>query len=403
MLNWVQIWPEGTPPAPADDYLCFTAVEPNSEIRLFKSLNPASVTLEISTDWTNWNTYTLWNTITLHNIWDKVYRRNSSETDTLFSTSAYDYYRFSMTWAISWSGNVTYLLNKNWTDTLSAYCFRNLFRGCAALITAPNLPITTTAAWCCWAMFYSCSSLTTLPILPATTLEAGCYREMFFSCTNIKLSETRVWEYQTEYRIPASWTWIDQRNALVWMFGRTWWTFWWNPNINQTYYTSNSLVPLPEWAIHIVWDFAEAWARGTLPSWWSSTSGTISYSNEGVSLDTSWWTDSVNVLIDTSSILPSLQNVKKITLDYSFYWDNFWTLTQTRYLSWRLWDDGISTWVKRAGIYSPLQHFLYTGSVENEEKVETIEWWHRISLNIYFLKSFPPLTIFSSISLVNSL
>lgn len=224
------------------DYLCFTANTAGSTIILDKVNSPTAVTLEISTDWQTWDTYTIWNTITLTNIWDKVYWRNASETTTRFSTANNIRYVFRMTGSIAWSWDITFLLNKNSTTSISAYCFDQLFNSCSALTSSPKLPATTLWGYCYYSMFYNCTNLETLPSLPATTLEKDCYFNMFNGCSKIKISTTQTWEYQTPYRIPTTWTWTTATSALSDMFDSTWWTFTWTPSINTTYYTSNTVV-----------------------------------------------------------------------------------------------------------------------------------------------------------------
>ena len=166
--------------------LCFTANTSWSTIRLNSNSSPTPVTLETSTDWNSRTTYTIWTTITLNNAWDKIYRRNTSETDTWFSIDISSYYRFIMTWSIAWSGDVTSLLNKNWTSTLSSWCFTRLFIWCSALTTAPELPATTLAYRCYYQMFDTCKWLTSSPALPATTLANECYWGMFRICSALK-------------------------------------------------------------------------------------------------------------------------------------------------------------------------------------------------------------------------
>lgn len=249
--------------------LCFTANTANSIVRLRKHNSPANVTLETSTDLNTRTTYTIDSSITLSNVGDKLYFRNTSETDTMFSTSTSNYYYFFLvSWSVSASGDVTTLLNKNGTDTLSDYCFYYLFQGCTSLTTPPEIPATVLASYCCSTMFTNCTSLTsvpefpninlavgcyqhmfnsctalsTLPKLPATTLANRCYQYMFYWCSNIKLSTTQTWAYQTEYRIPITWTWTTATDAVQYMFWNTWWTFTWTPTINTTYYTSNTVV-----------------------------------------------------------------------------------------------------------------------------------------------------------------
>ena len=69
--------------------------------------------------------------------------------------------------------------------TLTESCYRNMFKGCTSLTTAPALPTTTLAQSCCASMFNDCTSLTSAPELPSTTLENYCYRDMFNGCTSL--------------------------------------------------------------------------------------------------------------------------------------------------------------------------------------------------------------------------
>ena len=65
--------------------------------------------------------------------------------------------------------------------TLAPFCYYGMFRYCAGLTTAPELPATTLADYCYSRMFQHCAGLTTAPELPATTLAKGCYEQMFQS------------------------------------------------------------------------------------------------------------------------------------------------------------------------------------------------------------------------------
>jgi len=296
-LKAVYLWENKVRPSwPDKDYLCFTANTAGSTIKLQKSWSPTSITLETSKDGLSWNTYTFWNTITLSNVWDKVYRRNTSETPTWFSTSAQNYYQFVMTWSIAWSWDTNFLLSKNSATAVAAYwfnklfmrcssltsapelpattlnwynnyysmfdsctalktapselpansltseCYSGMFSGCTALKTAPKISATTLASYCCSYMFSDCSSLENLPKLGALSLQTSCYNAMFIRCSKIKLSSSKTWIYQTAYRIPTSWTGTSATNAVSYMFTWTWWTFTSNPSINTTYYTSNTVV-----------------------------------------------------------------------------------------------------------------------------------------------------------------
>ena len=72
--------------------------------------------------------------------------------------------------------------------TLAPYCYQNMFLYCAGLTTAPKLPATTLADYCYKAMFYHCAGLTTAPELPATVLADYCYYQMFRGCTGLTVA-----------------------------------------------------------------------------------------------------------------------------------------------------------------------------------------------------------------------
>ena len=124
--------------------------------------------------------------------------------------------------------------------TLVDDCYQNMFRGCTSLTQAPALPATTMTTYCYYYMFYNCTSLTQAPALPATTLAEGCYYCMFSGCTSLKLSSTQTEEYTQEYRIPTSGTGTTATKALTDMFRYTGGTFKATPEINTTYYLSNT-------------------------------------------------------------------------------------------------------------------------------------------------------------------
>lgn len=245
-----------TPP-----YLCFSAEQANSTVKLNKNWSPTAVNLETSTDWQTWSDYTIWNTITLSAVGDKVYWRNKSDTNTGFSTTYQNYYYFSTTWAVAASWDINYLVNKNsvttlvWdffyyklfqnnralttppaltATTLTQYCYYNMFYSCTALKEPPKLPATTLANGCYDEMFAYCNSLNGIPLLSATNIPTGCYYEMFMY-TKLKISSTQDSNYTQPYRIPTTWTWTAGNYPTYRMF-------YWNssaidtPDINTTYY-----------------------------------------------------------------------------------------------------------------------------------------------------------------------
>ena len=124
--------------------------------------------------------------------------------------------------------------------TLTTYCYSHMFQGCTSLTQAPSLPATTLAGHCYPAMFRDCTALTQAPALPATTLTSYCYAYMFQGCTSLKLSSTNTGEYIQEYRIPSSGTGTVGTDSLYNMFAYTGGTFKGTPEINTTYYLSNT-------------------------------------------------------------------------------------------------------------------------------------------------------------------
>lgn len=89
--------------------------------------------------------------------------------------------------------NGTYLMNHPENalllpaTTLTEDCYKNMFNGCFALTTAPELPALTMKKNCYWGMFTNCVSLTNVPDeLPAQTLAVGCYGSMFSYCSSLE-------------------------------------------------------------------------------------------------------------------------------------------------------------------------------------------------------------------------
>ena len=85
--------------------------------------------------------------------------------------------------------------------TLSTGCYEGMFRNCERLKNAPELPATTLAASCYREMFRDCTSLISVPELPAETLVGTCYYQMFYGCTNIKVSATQTGIYTKAFTL----------------------------------------------------------------------------------------------------------------------------------------------------------------------------------------------------------
>ena len=189
------------------DYLCFTAEEDEAYFQLYKYGTPTNVTLEYSTNGgSSWTDYTFTAAevstygpvIWLQNAGDKVYFRNKSNSVTNFSTSAENYYRFSIhNNKISVSGNVMSLVDKRCATTTipNNYCFARLFDYCPSITSAPKLPATELKEGCYYRMFTGCNNLTNAPTLPARTLKSYCYYEMFEGCTSLSHVEVGFAEW----------------------------------------------------------------------------------------------------------------------------------------------------------------------------------------------------------------
>jgi hypothetical protein len=169
--------------------LTFTSQQAGSTVRLDKVGSPNAISLQYSTDGSNWVDYT-WSgdtsvEITLTNVNDKVYFKAGTENSTI-ARNGDNYYQFVMSGRISAGGNIQYLLKADGSRTdAPAYCYYNLFRDCTVLTSSPELPATTLGLACYSKMFKGCSSLYVVSNLPATSLASNCYHQMFDGCTSL--------------------------------------------------------------------------------------------------------------------------------------------------------------------------------------------------------------------------
>ena len=70
--------------------------------------------------------------------------------------------------------------------TLARSCYSSMFSRCTSLEKAPELKATTLVAKCYFCMFSGCTSLEKAPELKATTLVESCYESMFNGCTSLE-------------------------------------------------------------------------------------------------------------------------------------------------------------------------------------------------------------------------
>lgn len=205
----------------ATDYLCFTAAQANSTVRLDKSSNALypNKRIEYSTDKATWIelewTSATGTAITLANIGDKVWYRSADDNTTNYITNTSNYFQFAMSGKIMASGNVNSLIDKTCTMTRfvninewSSINLFGLFLDCTALLTPPKLPASFLSAGCYQSMFQGCSSLEVAPELPATSFNTDCYAQMFYGCSSIKHLKVpfTTWANKTS-------TWLDGASA----------------------------------------------------------------------------------------------------------------------------------------------------------------------------------------------
>ena len=226
-----------------DPFLTFSSPN-NFTLKQYNTSKYWDGTLEYSTDKNTWNTWT-GGTLTSASSGGQyiLYMRGTGNKNIAGNSSKY---RWVLTGSdIACIGNIENLLDyatvkSGAHPTMADHCYHYMFYNCTSLTQAPALPATTLTPYCYYYMFYNCTSLTQAPTLPATTLANYCYSSMFRGCSKIKLSTTQTGEYTQEYRIPSSGTGKTATYALADMFTSTGGTFTGTPEINTTYYLSNT-------------------------------------------------------------------------------------------------------------------------------------------------------------------
>lgn len=165
-----------------DDCLVFY-----SSLNNFKlSMTGNSRTLQYSTDYSTWKTFSTTSGTKYSSKNGQLFIRGSNNT--AMSTSS-KVNTFSLSDSAGCYGNIMTLLdytNPSATSLSTEYCFRGLFNGNHYLTHAPSLPATTLSSHCYQSMFSGCSSLITAPeILPASIATSGCYSYMFDNCLSL--------------------------------------------------------------------------------------------------------------------------------------------------------------------------------------------------------------------------
>ena len=167
-------------------YVTFTAKDPQT----FKMTKPGYNRFEYSVNNGKWATVKAGTEVTFGGANGTLRLRGTSINGTASSTwdGGYSTITFTdKTVDVACTGDIRTLLdwrNYSTVNTQKAR-FCSLFKDCAVLTSAPDLPATTLADDCYFKMFYGCTSLTSAPELKATTLADQCYFAMFSRYTSL--------------------------------------------------------------------------------------------------------------------------------------------------------------------------------------------------------------------------
>ena len=162
-------------------------IENVGEVQANVQYNTKNTNIKISKDYKTWNDYTTGDSITLDPT-DRVYIKSDYVKDTSYDPR----FVFNGDGArLRARGNIASLIYGtndayvNKYTTTEEHCYRSMFKWCASLTQAPELPAITLTHYCYTQMFSGCRSLTQAPDLPATTLTDYCYQHMFNGCTSL--------------------------------------------------------------------------------------------------------------------------------------------------------------------------------------------------------------------------
>ena len=129
-----------------------------STVTLVKVGEPFDISLEYSLDDKNWNPYIIGETIDLLDE-DKLFFRAGESGNKRFSKDNDDYYQFKISGEIAARGSIMSLLDRNCRkNAVPSHAFRYLFRDCACLTEAPELPAMELADGCYYGMLNGCTN-----------------------------------------------------------------------------------------------------------------------------------------------------------------------------------------------------------------------------------------------------
>ena len=217
-----------TPPGPdyTEPFYVENITDANETLSIVKSNASApTITIEISTDRTNWSTLGTTSTTALTRTitpGEKLYMRasgyqwgsNSSNYHKITGVSKVGGNIMSLLYGINFTGDETVFPSQYYTYTfaclfsgtnqapnnilqdasylllpikekLPEYCYHHMFLNCTSLTKAPELPAIKVSRNAYNGMFSRCSSLLKAPELPATIIDSSCYNYMFERCGSL--------------------------------------------------------------------------------------------------------------------------------------------------------------------------------------------------------------------------
>ena len=184
-----------TPPTPAAEPLCFTAVGSDMTVKYANDydysggMQQAGINFQYSTDGKNWNEWALGETqfdpISIP-VGTKLYLRGNNPNGVYSPNGPADeHFTFTGSGTINASGNIQSLIDPTMERTdVPENCCRGMFNGCSSLTQAPALPATTLASSCYSGMFSGCTSLTQAPTIKTYTPNLQAFDSMLNMYTN---------------------------------------------------------------------------------------------------------------------------------------------------------------------------------------------------------------------------
>lgn len=182
---------EGSSPSPDDFWGLKLKMPEGGTVNLLKNGSPNAVSLEVSTDGTNWQPWEMVGSKYKYTLdaGQTLCIRNTSETAVALSLSSTDRWVFDFSSSVYASGELTSLLCRENTKISIAsfpYCFYGIFMQ-TSIKTMPSLfNISAMGERCFQSAFENCQHLEETTPIPNVTQASNVFRNCFSSCTSLK-------------------------------------------------------------------------------------------------------------------------------------------------------------------------------------------------------------------------